>query len=54
MSVVFLSLLLISELVQRTALMNFMVYLNIFKILKVFVEHYEGKTAYLLHSKVLK
>ena len=36
MSVVFLSLLLISELVQRAAVMNFMVHLSIFKILKIF------------------
>ena len=35
MSVVFLSLLLVSELIQQAVLVNFMLYLNIFKILEV-------------------
>ena len=37
MSVVFWSLLLIFELIQQAALMNFMLYLNILKILKIFM-----------------
>ena len=37
MSVVFLSLLLISELIQRAPLINFMVYLSIFKIFNIFM-----------------
>ena len=35
MNVVFLSLLLIFELIEQAALMNFMLYLNIFKTLKL-------------------
>ena len=35
MSVVFLSLLLTFKLIQQAALMNFILYLNIFKILKI-------------------
>ena len=48
MSVVFLSLSLISELVQRAALMNFIVYKHFQNLENIYVEHYEGKTAYLL------
>ena len=48
MSVVFLPLLLIFELIQQAALVNFMLYLNIFKILKSHFEHFEGKIAYFL------
>ena len=49
MSAVFLSLFLIFELIQQAALVNFMLFLNIFKILRKFnFEHIEGKIAYLL------
>ena len=49
MSAVFLSLFLIFELIQQAALVNFMLFLNIFKILRKFnFEHFEGKIAYLL------
>ena len=55
MSVVFLSLLLIFELIQQAALMNFMLYLNIFKTLKIFMLNIsKEKTAYLLHCKLFK
>ena len=50
MSVIFLSLLLIFELIQHAALVNFMLFLNILKILKSFEEnhfkHFEEKIAY--------
>ena len=49
MSAVFLSLFLTFELIQQAALVNFMLFLNIFKILRKFnFEHFEGKIAYLL------
>ena len=55
MSVVFLSLLLIFELIQQAALMNFMLYLNIFKTLKIFMLNIsKEKSAYLLPCKLLK
>ena len=51
----FLSLLLISELTQQAALMNFMLYLNIFKILKIWMLNIsKEKIAYLLPCKLLK
>ena len=47
MSVVFLSLLLIFELIQQTALVNFILFSNILKILKMsYLEHLEEKIAY--------
>ena len=48
MSVVFLSLLLIFELIRQAALVNFMLFLNILKILKTSFEHFYGKIAYSL------
>ena len=55
MSVVFLSLLLIFELIQQVTRMNFMLYLNIFKILKIFMLNIsKEKAAYLLPCKLLK
>ena len=52
----FLYLLLILELTQQAALVNFMLHLNIFKILKKesHFEHSEGKIAYILPCKLLK
>ena len=50
-----LSLLLIFELIQQATLMNFMLYLNIFKILKIFMLNIsKEKTTDLLHCKLLK
>ena len=55
MSVVFLSLLLIFELIQQAALMNFMLYLNIFKTLKTFMLNISKNiAAYLLLCNLLK
>ena len=56
MSVVFLSLLLISELVQQAGCSDeFYDVLKHFQNLEnLYVEHYEEKTAYLLPSKLLK
>ena len=50
----FLYLLLILELTQQAALVNFVLHLNIFKILKKksHFEHSEGKIAYILPSKI--
>ena len=45
---VFLSLLLIFELIQQAATVNFMLFLNIFKILKSHFEHLGEEIAYLL------
>ena len=53
MSVVFLSLLLIFEFIQQAALVNCMLLLNIFNILKILREHFEGKIAYLLTCRLL-
>ena len=51
----FLSQLLMFELIQQAALMNFMLYLNIFKILKIFMLNIsKEKTAYLWPCKLLK
>ena len=51
----FLSLLLIFELIQQAALMNFKLYLNIVKILKIFMfKISKEETAYLLPCKLLK
>ena len=55
MNEVFLSPLLIFELIQQAALMNFMLYLNIFKTLKIFMLNIsKEKSAYLLPCKLLK
>ena len=48
MSVVFLSLLHNLQLTQQAALVNSMLFLNIFKILKMSFWHFEGKIAYIL------
>ena len=51
----FFCLLLIFELIQQAALMNFMLYLIIFKILKIrMLNISKEKTAYLLPCKLSK
>ena len=54
MIVVFLSLILIFELIQQTALLNFILCLNIFKILKMSFWTFWRKITYLLLRKLLE
>ena len=53
MSGVFLSLLFIFELIQQAAMMNF-VFKHFQNLEDLYVEYFEGKTAYLLLSQLLK
>ena len=52
--VVFWSLLLIFELIQQAALMNFRLYLNILKILKIFMLNISKEKLHLFPFKLLK